>query len=98
MRKGYWVAKANVIDANKQGAYGELAEKVLDKFGGKFIIRGGNQVTKEGNEYMRNVVVEFPSYEIALQAYESKDYQDALKILDGGAKRLYAVVEGYEEI
>ena len=29
-----------------------LAEKVLDKFGGKFIIRGGNQVTKEGNEYI----------------------------------------------
>jgi uncharacterized protein (DUF1330 family) len=44
---------------------------------------------------MRHVVVEFPSYKIALQAYESKEYQDALKVLDGGANRLYAVVEGY---
>ncbi len=45
---------------------------------------------------MRNVVVEFPSYEIALQAYESDDYQQALVVLDGGAERAYAIVEGYE--
>ena len=51
--------------------------------------------TKEGEEVSRNVVVEFPSYEIALEAYESQEYQEALKVLDGGALRLYAVVEGY---
>mgnify|MGYP001166302498 FL=1 len=45
---------------------------------------------------MRNVVVEFPSFEIALQAYESDDYQQALAVLDGGAERAYAIVEGYE--
>ena len=44
---------------------------------------------------MRNVVVEFPSYQDAIDAYESREYQDALKVLDGGADRLYAVVEGY---
>jgi uncharacterized protein (DUF1330 family) len=77
MKKGYWVAKANVIDGDKQGAYGKLA-------------------TKEGAEFMRNVVVEFPSFEIALQAYESDDYQQALAVLDGGAERAYAIVEGYE--
>ena len=69
--------------------------KFEDKFNGKFLIRGGRQETKEGENFMRNVVVEFPSYEIALKAYESKEYQDALKVLDGGANRLYAVVEGY---
>ena len=37
----------------------------------------------------------FTHVEIALKAYESKEYQDALKVLDGGADRLYAVVEGY---
>ena len=36
------------------------------------------------------------SYEIALQAYESDDYQQALAVLDGGAERAYAIVEGYE--
>ena len=94
-KKGYWIAKANVISPKKQQAYGKLAEKVLKKFNGRFIVRGGHQETKEGENYTRNVVVEFPSFEIALKAYESKEYQDALKVLDGGADRLYAVVEGY---
>jgi len=95
VKKGYWVAKANVNSQEKQQDYGKLAEAVLEKFNGKFLIRGGRQETKEGDEYMRNVVVEFPSYEDAIKAYESKEYQDALKVLDGGADRLYAVVEGY---
>ena len=94
-KKGYWVAKTNVNSSEKQQNYGKLAEAVLEKFKGKFLIRGGRQVTKEGEEYMRNVVVEFPSYKDAVDAYESKEYQDALKVLDGGAERLYAVVEGY---
>jgi|TARA_B100000902_G_C27040759_1_gene779185 uncharacterized protein (DUF1330 family) len=95
VKKGYWVAKANVNSPEKQQDYGKLAEAVLEKFNGKFLIRGGRQETKEGDEYMRNVVVEFPSYEDAIKAYESREYQDALKVLDGGADRLYAVVEGY---
>ena len=41
MKKGYWVAKANVIDGDKQGAYGKLAEEVIAKFNGKFLVRGG---------------------------------------------------------
>ena len=95
VKKGYWVAKANVNSSEKQQNYGKLAEAVLKKFNGKFLIRGGRQETKEGTEYMRNVVVEFPSYKEAIDAYESKEYQEALKVLDGGADRLYAVVEGY---
>ena len=96
MKKGYWVAKANVIDGDKQGAYGKLAEVVIAKFNGKFLVRGGEQITKEGAEFMRNVVVEFPSFAVALQAYESDDYKQALAVLDGGAERAYAIVEGYE--
>mgnify|MGYP001334667460 CR=1 FL=1 len=95
VKKGYWVAKANVNSPEKQQNYGKLAEAVLKKFNGKFLIRGGRQETKEGAEYMRNVVVEFPSYKEAIDAYESKEYQEALKVLNGGADRLYAVVEGY---
>ena len=94
-KKGYWVAKANVVAPEKQQNYGKLAEEVLEKYNGKFIVRGGLQQTKEGDEFMRNVVVEFPSYQIALEAYESEEYQKALAVLDGGAIRLYAVVEGY---
>ena len=95
MPKGYWVAKANILDDEKLSRYGQQAEIAIEKFGGKFLVRGGQHETKEGIDFSRNVVVEFPSYEIALEAYESQEYQEALKVLDGGALRLYAVVEGY---
>ena len=62
---------------------------------GKILIRGGKSINNEGEKSPRTVIIEFPSYEIALEAYESQEYQEALKVLDGGALRLYAVVEGY---
>ena len=37
MKKGYWIAKANVVFPEKQQAYGKLAEEVLEKYNGKFI-------------------------------------------------------------
>ena len=95
MPKGYWVAKANITNNEKLSKYGKQAEIAIEKYGGRFLVRGGRYETKEGADYSRNVVVEFPSYEMAISAYESEEYQQALKVLDGGAIRLYAVVEGY---
>lgn len=96
MPKGYWVAKANITDHEKLARYGEQADLVIKKYGGKFLVRGGKQKTKEGTNFIRNVVVEFDSYDLALSAYSSSEYKKALEILDGGAERMYAVVEGCE--
>ena len=96
MPKGYWVAKANILDNEKLSRYGKQAEVAIEKFGGKFLVRGGQYETKEGIDFSRNVVVEFDSYDIALSAYDSFEYKKALKLLEGGADRMYAVVEGYE--
>ena len=96
MPKGYWVAKANILDDEKLSSYGKQAEVAIEKFGGKFLVRGGQYETKEGIDFSRNVVVEFDSYDIALSAYDSFEYKKALKLLESGADRMYAVVEGYE--
>ena len=96
MPNGYWVAKANIIDNKKLSRYGKQAEIAIEKFGGRFLVRGGRYETKEGADYSRNVVVEFDSYDKALTAYESEEYKKALQLLEGGADRMYAVVEGYE--
>ena len=37
MKKGYWIAKANVVFPEKQQAYGKLAEEVLKKYNGKIV-------------------------------------------------------------
>ena len=94
--KGYWITLCHVTDSETYGEYIKLAGPAIQKYGGKFLARGGEQVKYEGSSYDRTVVVEFDSYNLALSAYSSSEYKKALEILDGGAQRMYAVVEGYE--
>ena len=96
MPKGYWVAKANITNNEKLSKYGKQAEIAIEMYGGRFLVRGGRYETKEGADYSRNVVVEFDSYDKALAAYGSEEYKKALQLLEGGAERIYAIVEGYE--
>ena len=94
--KGYWIVKVNVLDIEKQKEYASYAGKAVKKYEGKFLVRGGEQLIKEGKEYERNVIVEFPSYEQAKMAYESNEYQSAKKILGDNKDRLFAIVKEYD--
>ena len=40
------------------------------------------------------MLIEFDSFDIEITAYESADYQEALKELDGGAERDFRIFEG----
>ena len=79
--KGYWIAKVNVLHPDKQKMYAELASKAVQKYDGKFLVRGGSQIIAEGKEYERNVVVEYSSFDNAKKAYNSKEYQEAKNYL-----------------
>ena len=92
--KGYWIVKANTINAEKQKEYASFASKAVEKYGGKYLVRGGQSLDKEGLVFERNVVVEFDSYKIAKQAYESEEYHLAKNILGNEKDRIFAIVEG----
>ena len=97
MKKGYWVCiYEKIYSEEKLKEYAIKSKLAVEKFSGKFLVRGGQHETKEGIDFSRNVVVEFDSYETALAAYSSSEYKEALTLLEGGADRMYAVVEGYE--
>ena len=49
----------------------------------------------EGRQRSRSVVLEFPSYQAALECYRSPDYQAAKALRDGKAEVDLVVVEGY---
>jgi len=89
---GYWVVKVRVSDAESYGEYAKRAVAAVADHGGRFIVRGQPAVTKEGEDFPRNVVVEFPSYERALACYDSPKYQEALTFADGAAERIFAIV------
>jgi len=90
----YWIGRVRVTDAEGYGKYAALAGPAIEKHGGKFLARGGRLVTLEGEEYPRNVVVEFPSVEAAETCYNSPEYQEAVSHAKGAADRLLCIVEG----
>jgi uncharacterized protein (DUF1330 family) len=96
MKKGYWVvAYRTVGDEATMKKYVELAVAALGKFGARTLVSPKSAVTaREAGLQKMTVVVEFDSYEIALAAYESADYEKALAALGSGVQRDLRIVEG----
>ena len=95
MSNGYIVVVYESIkDDNALKNYAEKARSAVEKYGGKFLIRGGRSTSNEGEKSPRTVVIEFPSYDEANNFYNSKEYQDAHSILEGFADRQHQTVEG----
>ena len=96
MKKGYWVVVyRSISDESAVKAYGPLALPAVEAFGGRFLTMSTSQVQNhEAGLPLRTVLVEFDSYEIALKARESEEYQKALQALGSGAERDFRIVEG----
>lgn len=96
MPKGYWIARVDVADAERYKAYIAANAKPLRQFGGRFLVRAGRYENPEGSSRARNVVIEFPSYQAALDCWNSPDYQDAVKLRLPVATVDIVIVEGYD--
>jgi len=93
--KGYVVCVyKSITNEDKLKEYAVKARAAVEKYKGKFLIRGGKTKTNEGETSPRTVVIEFPSYEEANLLYNSKEYQEAHDILKGHAVRHHQTVEG----
>jgi uncharacterized protein (DUF1330 family) len=94
-KKAYVIVQVDVTNAQQYGEYAKLSPGIIEKFGGRFLARGGRTVTLEGAAARsRVVVVEFPSFERAQQFYSSPEYQAAKKVRDGAAAAQFVLVEG----
>ena len=92
----YWIARVIVTDDEAYAEYAKRAGPAIEKHGGRFVARGGRVVTLEGKECPRNVVIEFPSVDRALECYRSAEYQEAWAFQKGAADRDVCVVEGVD--
>ena len=52
------------------------------------------RLLKENGLAQQTVIIEFESFEAAVAAYESEDYQKALEALGGGSDRDIRLIEG----
>ena len=93
--KGYVVCVyKNITNEEKLKEYALKARAAVEKYEGKFLIRGGRSTANEGEKSPRTVVIEFSSYDQANDFYKSKEYQDAHSILIGYAERQHQTIEG----
>ena len=94
--KGYVVrVYKSISNEEKLKEYAIKARTAVEKYKGRFLIRGGKSNTNEGEISPRTVVIEFPSYDEANSFYNSKEYQDAHSILKGHVIRQHQTVEGF---
>ena len=93
--KGYWVCiYESITNVDKLKEYASKAKPAIEKFSGKFLVRGGKNRTNDGTDSPRTVVVEFLDYNTAIECYDSPEYQEAHNILNGHAIRHHQIVEG----
>ena len=96
MPKGYWVVFADVTDPEGYKAYVAANAEAFRKYGARFLVRGGRYEAPEGHPRSRVVVIEFPTYEAALDCYRSPEYARAMALRHGRAVLDLAIIEGYD--
>ena len=96
MPKGYWLPHLDVSNPQGFQAYRDTADAWHRTNGSVLLARGGASEIVEGKMRARNVIREYPSYEIAIAAYHGPDYTRAHALREGHAACDFPIVEGYD--
>ena len=93
--KGYVIGEVTVKDPAVYEDYRRQVLATIEKFGGRFLVRGGKSEGLEGaTPAGRLVILEFPSYEQAATWYRSADYAPLIKLRQGASTGRLMLVEG----
>jgi uncharacterized protein (DUF1330 family) len=96
MPKGYIIGRVDVTSPEAYMKYIAANGVAFAKYGARFLVRGGQFEAVEGEARSRNVVIEFPSYQAALNCYRSPEYAQAMAHRLGAAMADIMVIEGYD--
>lgn len=81
MSSGFAIFNIEITNHELYKEYVNKVKPIAEKFGGEYLIRGGENKLVEGNwKYSRTVVIKFPSYKKALEWYNSKEYKPIKQI------------------
>ncbi len=96
--KGYLIANLDIHDQPTFQRYREEVVPLIAKYGGRYIIRGGEVDTLEGHLGLKRLIVlEFPSVEAARAFYESPEYQPVKAVRLQSTTSDVALVVGYDD-
>lgn len=94
MKKGYWIAMVDVTDPKAYKAYVAANAVAFGKYGAKFVVRAGRNEQPEEPAGTRHVVIEFDSYDKAVECYHSPEYKAAVEFRKNAATARLVIVEG----
>jgi uncharacterized protein (DUF1330 family) len=93
---GYLIANIDVKDPAMFEKYRQQVAPLIDKFGGRYLVRGGDVRHLEGDLPLnRLVILEFPTVEAAQHFYDSAEYQPILKLRLTSTRSDVVLAQGY---
>ena len=96
MKKGYWISLYTSVKSQENlKKYAETVMPIIKGFGGVPLVRGGKYKTYDGEDFVRSVIWEFPSYEKAIECHNSKEYQAGWDLAKNTTIRQMQVIEGF---
>mgnify|MGYP001492875609 CR=1 FL=1 len=95
MAKGYLLGQITISDKNQYKKYDAKIGDVIKEFGGKYLVKGGLRMVKEGNPpFRRDVLVEFTDIDTAKRFISSKKFQCISKFRKAGSSGFLLLVNG----
>ena len=93
--KGYVVCVyEDIKDDEALKNYASRARSAVEKYDGKFLVRGGKNIVTEGKNFVRTAIIEFDSFEKTKKFFYSSEYQAAHELLDDTVVRNHQIIEG----
>ena len=93
----YVIVEIEIQDHEAYEGYKKLTPASIAAYDGKFIVRGGQSESLEGDwNPERIVVLEFPTMERAREWWNSQSYAPAKKIRQASAHTKMLLIEGFQ--
>ena len=92
----YWVARSKINDPVEYKKYTDLVPRIIAKYGGQVLARGGKFQIMEGpDKFRRFIVIEFPTLAQGVACFTSPEYNAAAAFRRSGAGEVETImVEG----
>ena len=95
--KAYLIAHIEVTNPELMEKYREQVPKIVAKYQGKYLVRGGDSEILEGDYFKHRIVLlEFPSRQQANNFYNSEDYSPLKMLRIEAGNNSSVLVEGIE--
>jgi len=91
----YLIVEIDILDPAGYEEYKNLAGATVEKYGGKYVVRGGRAEVLEGEwQPKRIVVLQFESVDRAKEWLNSEEYREPRKMRHRTARTNMILVEG----